>query len=205
MRLCGLSVFLVPILGLGCGFSGERALAAGTPIFAVTATNVTMPSTGNGSSQYTVTAIPLAGTLSVTCRYAGATTTAKIPDCSYGPIVAIPVTAGQTVTGAVDFYPYGSAVPLGLHRPRRGTNHVPAGGLVLAGALLLGFRRRGRRWLGLCVFAAGTLFIAGITACGSSSGMTPGIYPYTITVDNEENPRTPLGQGASTTIDVTVL
>jgi hypothetical protein len=206
MRLRRVSVFLVPVLGLGCGFSGERALAAGAPVFAVTATNVTMPSTGNGSSQYTVTAIPSTGTLVVTCQYAGATTTAKIPNCSYGPLVAIPVTAGQTVTGTVYFYPYNSVVPLGQHRTRPGTSHVPAGGLALAGALLLGlgFRRRGWRWLSLCVFAAGALSVAGITACGNSNGMTPGTYPYTISADNEANPMTPLGQGVSTTIYVTV-
>jgi hypothetical protein len=34
--------------------------------------------------------------------------------------------------------------------------------------------------------------------------MTPGTYPYTITAGNEANPNTPVGQGVSTTISVTV-
>ncbi|HEV2214036.1 MAG TPA: hypothetical protein VGR64_02025 [Terracidiphilus sp.] len=184
------------------GFSCVRAQAAG---FAITATNVSMPMSGLGSSQYTVTSIPLTGTLTVTCQFAGAATQARIPTCSYGPIMATPVNAGQTVTGTVYFYPYGSVVPLGL----RQTGKASAAGLAIAGALLfcLGLRRRARGWLALMVVAVGSLAgLAGICACGGSvsNGMTPGSYPYTISAVNEPASGAAPAQLASTTINVTV-
>jgi hypothetical protein len=184
---------------------GLRAIAA-TSDFAITAANVNMPASGNGSSEYTVTAIPMTGSLTVTCQYSGAATVARIPNCTYGPIEALPVTAGQTVTGTIDFLPYGSAVPLGLHRQA----HAPGAGLALAGALLLGFgfRRRARGWFALVVLAVGTLAgVAGITACagGSMVSMTPGTYQYTISAGNVPGGSNLLsGMSTSTTINVTI-
>jgi hypothetical protein len=66
---------------------------------------VTMPVSGNGSTQYTVTGIPITGTLTVSCRYSGPPTEANLPTCTYGPVHAPePVNAGQTVTGTILFY-----------------------------------------------------------------------------------------------------
>lgn len=183
------------------GFCCARAQAAG---FAITATNVTMPSSGVGSSQYTVTAIPDTGTLIVTCQYSGQETQARIPNCSYGPLVATPVTAGQTVTGTIYFYPYGVPVPVGTEQRGR----APAAGLAVAGVLLLflGFRSRAWGWLAVMVLAVGGLgAVAGMSGCGgsASNGMTPGTYPYTITAANG-NPLTNVQIGTSTTISVTV-
>jgi hypothetical protein len=73
---------------------GLRAIAA-TSDFAITAANVNMPASGNGSSEYTVTAIPMTGSLTVTCQYSGAATVARIPNCTYGPIEALPVTQAK--------------------------------------------------------------------------------------------------------------
>ena len=203
MQARGLPVVFRVFVVLCFGLFAATALAAATPEFAITAANVTMPASGVGSSQYAVTAIPMTGTLAVTCQYAGAATEAKIPNCTYGPIVAAPVTAGQTVTGTVYFYPYGSAVPMGLHR----TGQAPAAGLALAGGLLLGlgFRRRARGRLALTVLAVGTLGgLAEISGCtGGLNGMTPGTYQYTITAGNG-NPLNDLLAGASTTISGTV-
>jgi len=181
-------------------------LAGAAPAFAITAANVTMPNSGAGTSQWTVTGIPLTGTLYVSCLYAGTATMARIPTCATpGPVQAPKsVTAGQTVTGTIYFYPYGTPMPVGLRRE----GHAPAAGLALAGGLLLGFglRRRAQRWFALTVLALGALVgLAGMTACGGSfNGMTPGTYQYTLTADNEASPVTPLGQGVSTTINVTV-
>ncbi len=182
------------ILGLCCA----GAQAAG---FAIAATNVTMPPTGTGVSQFSITAIPMTGTITLNCAYSGATTTAKLPVCPLTPPVAFSVTANGTLTGQIAFYPWGVPVPAGL-RLGRGSG----AGAALAGVLLLGLglRRREQGWLALMVLAV--VCMVGVGACGSSvsNGMTPGTYPYTVTAVNESGSVTPLGQAASTTIYVTV-
>jgi len=45
-----------------------------------------MPIKGNGSTQYTVSGIPITGTLNVTCQYSGPVTDANLPTCTYGPL-----------------------------------------------------------------------------------------------------------------------
>jgi hypothetical protein len=183
-----------------------RALA-NAPI-SITATNVTMPSSGNGQSQYTVTGIPTAGTVSVDCLFSGAISNAKIPNCTYGPLVATPVTAGQTLTGTIQFYPFGVATPVGLHRAPRRSGHLPAGGVALAGVLMLGFRRKAWRWLAVAMLAVGSLAgMSGISGCGGlgfSNAMTPGTYQYTIVAAYNSSTPTILGSIADANVEVTV-
>jgi hypothetical protein len=199
MRHRGFPAFFLTMMFVA--FSAASAWAAPAE-FAVTAANVTMPSSGNGSSPYTVTGIPITGTLAVTCKYSGPATTANIPDCSYGPIAATPVTAGETVTGTISFFPFGVAVPQEANR----TSHAPVP-LALAGALLLGFRLRrlARGWLVPMVLAVGSLAaVAALSGCvASMNGMTPGTYQYTIAAGNSGT-LNPLVAEATTTIDVTV-
>jgi hypothetical protein len=199
-----LLVLFGSLLAVSCGFSGAPALAV-TP-FAITATNVTMPSSGLGVSQYTVSGIPAAGTLTISCAYSGPATVAKIPTCTYGPILALPVPSGSQM-GNVYFYPYGAVVPMGMHRMPHRSGHLPAPALALVGALLLGFgfRRRARRWLTLVLLAAGTLAgVEGISGCISGNPMTPGTYQYTITATWESSGPAILGEQTTTTISVTV-
>jgi hypothetical protein len=178
-----LLVFLGSLLAVSCLPSNARALMAPPPI-AITASNLTMPSSGNGTSQYTITNIPAAGTVTIGCLYTGVPTTAKIPECTY-PTPLVSVTAGQTLTGTIDFYPFGASVPMGLHKTQHGSGRLSAAGLAMAGALMLGFgfQRRTQRWLAMVLLAAGALAgLAGISACGGvSNAMTPGTYQYTIT------------------------
>jgi len=182
---------------------GGRALMAAVP-YAIAATNVTMPNGGDmAMTHYTVSGIPLDGTLVVSCAYSGPMTTAHIPTCVYGPLHApAPVTIGQTVTGSIDFYPYGSAIPATAQRMG---SAWPAGG-ILAASLLLGFRRKMPRWLVAAVLAvAGVAGAASITGCaGGGNGMTPGTYAYTLTASNEATPNIPLAAAATTTISVTI-
>jgi hypothetical protein len=182
------------------GAEGQTA----TP-FTITATNVTMPSSGNGFSQFSVTNIPQNGTMNISTSYVGTDTGARRPTCANTPPVVYQVKAGGTLTGTIACYPYGAAVPAGLPQGRRSSR---AGvGLALAGALLLGcgFRRSARRWLALVSLAVGALAgLAGISSCGGNpNAMTPGTYQLTISADNEGTV-TPLGVLATTTIDVTV-
>lgn len=197
--------------------SAFLVIALGTPLavwavpattFAITATNVTMPHSGLGVSHYKVTGIPFDGTMTIACQYSGKDKSARIPTCTYGPLVAIPVKQGQTVTGEEFFYPWGSAIPL----DQQGAIHrFPSGqlaGLWLAGVLLIGagLRPKARRWLTVGMLAAGSLAAsAGLSGCiWGPGGMTPGTYPYTISANVEANPVVPLGRGVSTTISVTV-
>lgn len=176
--------------------------------FAVSATPQNTPAGGTGSIQYTVSNIPADGTLIVTCQYAGASTfqaEAKLPICGVGPIVGVPVTAGQTVSGTITMKPWGTPEP--LVQPGREQGAAPASALAVAAALLLGLSLRRRSWLMLVLVAAGALTMAaGLAACGgSSNGPTPGIYPYTVTAGDEPNSVTPLGQAVSTTVYITVI
>ena len=183
--VCGLALILV---------SGVPVFAS-TP-FAITATNVTVSRSGTGSSQFTVTGVPMTGSIVMRCTFAGnAVMSQKVPVCPMTPPVAYPVTAGGTVSGVITFYPPGAAIPAA----------APVAGAALAGALLLGLglRRKGRGWLALVVLCVA--FLAGMTACGgSSNGMSPGTYPYTIAATNQSSSTTPLSSQVTTTINVTV-
>jgi hypothetical protein len=193
------------LLAAGCGFLGIHAFAAEP--FTITATNVTMPASGNGSSQFSVTNIPITGTVNIATSYAGTDTGAKMPICADTPPVLYSVKAGGTLTGTIACYPYGAAIPASLHGEPHRSGHLPAAGLALAGALLVGFgfRRGASRGLALTLLAAATLAcLEAISACGgNSNAMTPGAYQFTISADNEGTV-TPLGQLATTTITVTV-
>lgn len=174
--------------------------AAALPGYAISATSVRMPESGLGASQYTVTGIPMTGTLNIACAYSGPSTPAHIPTCTYGPVVAYSVTAGQTFTGTVFFYPYGSAIPLSQHRER----HLPPAALALAGGLLLGLcRRRGLLRSLLLVFCALVAFAALSGCIAGVSDMTAGQYQYTITATNTpQNSAAPVS--AATTITVSI-
>jgi hypothetical protein len=216
--------FIKLLLTGGCALTGVSALAASP--FAITATAVTMPTAGPstdssgdtsiplGSSQFTVTGIPADGMLVIGCGYSGPVTTARIPQ-QCGPVGAAgrPVEAGQTLNGAVEFVPYGEGPIPGIGKLERGPSPaggLPAAGMALAGALMLGFgfRRWARRWLVLGVFALCALAgAAGIGGCGANNNaMTPGIYPYTISAQlTSADGSTLIGAPITTTVMVTVL
>lgn len=174
--------------------------ASGVVPYAIAAANQTMPMSGNGSTSFSVTGIPMTGTLSVVCAYSGPATSAKVPNCNSGPLRAYQVTAGETITGSITFFPYGVVVPLAEHA----SGNLALALMALPVAFLIGVRgKNGRR---LSIIVLGIAAVASVSACGGASGsrMTPGNYQYTITANNESNPNTPLGQGVSTTIIVTV-
>ncbi len=174
-------------------FAGWGMRASATSTYAITATNVVMSASGVGLSQFTVTAIPVTGTLTVSCNYMGSSMMAKVPVCPMTPPVAYTVTAGGTMTGTIRFSSPTGAMPASK----------PVSGAALAAVLLLGLRRRRRFLAGLMVLLATGL--VGITACGgSSNAMTPGTYPYSIAAVN--SPAAGLGPSVatSTTIQVTV-
>jgi hypothetical protein len=196
--------FIVLTIGIACC----AAPAFASPAFGITATNVTMPMSGNGTSTYTVVGIPITGGLTMSCQYSGPDTSARIPSCGGGPVDLIPVSQGQTVTGVFGFVPYGSAMPVN----RKKSNHSGAGAAILslAGVLFFGFgpgRKIGGRLNTLLVAICAFAILPAITGCGgNSNGMTPGTYPYSITAANQTSngSNTSPAQQVSITINVTV-
>jgi hypothetical protein len=177
MRTRGSSgwIFLVACI---VAAQGGQAFAAPAPTFTITATNVTFPSQKSGSaSQYTITSLNgYAGNLLVGCAFAGGAMVSKIPECGGFTAALHPIAAGQTITGTLNFAPYGTPMPVALSGRRH--SHLPLGGLAIASLLLFGRRLRGgARWLALCLL--GVISIAGVTACGGN-GLS-GTFPFTVT------------------------
>lgn len=154
--------------------------------YAITASNVVMSTTGTATSRYTVASVPLTGTLTISCTNAGTMETSmRVPICYTGPPHAVQVVAGQTVTGAVSFYPY----------------PVPQPAIAIIGAgLLVGLMMRRRRWLTAVVLAAALAGSTALSGCGgSSSGLAPGTYQFTVTAVNA-----PAGTGSPSLVTTVV-
>jgi hypothetical protein len=194
-----------------CAVAGLRTQGAQAQAYSISATPVNGASGATEQVQYTVSNIPIAGTLTVNCQYSGSSTfqeQAKLPVCGVGPLVGFTVSAGQTLSGTIGLTPWGAPLPASFKGRRGKRSAEGAAGWMLAGALLLGLglRRRTRRWQTLAGMAAAGLLISfGVSACGgSSNGPMPGVYVYTVTANVEPNPMTPLGQGVTTNVNVTV-
>ena len=190
MQRHSILVSLGLLLVFSSGFGGARARAA-TPSFTISAANVTMPSSGNGSIPITLTSVNgYTGLIGMTCSPMNPPVGAKLPTCVFLQGAGIQLTANGTVTGSFLLIPPGGVLPPSMaslsHRP----GNWRVGALVLAGALLFGLdiRRRAARWLITALFALGTLTcLAGIGACGgNSNAMTPGTYSYAITATDNK-------------------
>jgi hypothetical protein len=178
-------LLFVWILAFGPVLESLPAHAA-TPSFTISATNVTMPSSGDGSIPFVLTSVDgYIGTVAVQCPEVNAPAGARIPYCGGGPVFAFDLTADETVNGNLALTPYGVPVPLA------------AGGLLIGLAL----RRRKGGWPTLALVLAGTLASLGeaVGCGGGTSSMTPGTYPYTITATNAKT-----NVVVSTTANVTV-
>jgi hypothetical protein len=190
---------LCAVVALFLGAIALAPLAAAAPAFTITAANVIISSSGTGSSQFTVTGIPVTGTIVLSCGYSGSLALGGLPICPLTPPAARPVTAGGTLTGVISFYPPNTVIPASVSEV----------GLALAGALLVGFglRRRARWPLAMLLVALGSLAgLMGVSACGghSSIHMPKGTYPYTITAVDSPSAGTGPTYVASTIIQVTV-
>lgn len=155
---------------------------AATPSFNISATSVTMSSSGSsgtGSSTFKLTSVNgYSGTVGITCYPSSEPAGAKLPYCGGSAMVGHSLTANAQVTGSLPFFnvPVPEPVSMPLHRSR-------TAGLALAGALLLGlgFGRRFPRWLLLVLFAVAFTGLTAMTGCGGSkSVVTPGTYTYTV-------------------------
>ncbi|MGP8251603.1 MAG: hypothetical protein ACLQHF_06175 [Terracidiphilus sp.] len=178
-------VSIATFLTLGLGIYGAQARAV-TPSFTVSATNVTMSSSGSngtGLSIFTLTSVNgYTGTVGVTCYPANEPAGAKLPYCGGSlPPVGYTLNANAVVTGSLPFF--NVPVPEPVSMPVRRSQAVTAG-LALAGALLvgIGFRRKVSRCLFLVLLGAVTFAgLGAMSGCGgSNSVVTPGTYSYTV-------------------------
>jgi len=196
-------ICLLCFLAFAVGPGGAQA-SAPTPSFTISATNITMPSSGNGSIPITLTSVNgFAGTVVVGCMSPNPPAGVRKPYCDLpGPVASTYVlTANAKVTESIGI---SASAPL----PPAAGRYPPGAGadasLALAGGLMLGFglRRRRARWPALLFLALAMLIgTTGIGACGSGpETLTPGTYTYTLNASAQNYPTL----SASTTVNVTV-
>jgi hypothetical protein len=188
------------------GFYLPLAAAQG---FSITAAPVTTSVSGSGTIRFTVSGVPFDGQLVIGCQYAGEAShqqQARLPVCGAGPVVAFNVTTGQTLSSGTALVPWGSPMPLALHRTSHPVPRMLAAGFLLAGALLIGFRLR-LRWPSSLLLVFGMLALASVvSACAGSPGPgpTPGTYSYTLTAGLNSTSPAILTASTGTTVQVTV-
>lgn len=188
------------LLACSPGIGGGRMFAA-TPTFTISASNVTMPTAGNGPIPFTVTSLDgYSGTIGFTCSATNPPAGAKLPTCigPEGPGVSISLAANQTVNSECVLIPPGTALP-----PSTASRYGQGLVVALAGALVAGsrMRRRANRWLVLALLGvAASAAAVSISACGggNSNSMTPGTYSYTLTGTDAN------GLSANATTNVTI-
>src|SRR5712691_3333247 len=102
MQSPGSRILFPLVLACGAGLGAAPAFAA-TPTFAIAATNVTLPSGGNGtSSQFTLTSLDgYAGQVRVDCAYSGGMMGAKVPVCGIYVNPVSTLAANKSVTGSL--------------------------------------------------------------------------------------------------------
>lgn len=154
------------------------APAANTPAFAVSASNVTMPGgKAAGSTQFTLTSVNgYAGKLVVSCGYSGGEMNPRVPTCGSGTSVLYTLNANQSLHGTLSVYPYGSAIPVIVHK-KPGARAPFALALLIFGISSAGVRHLRRRRVLLLALAA--VLSAGLASCGGSD--LSGTFPYTVT------------------------
>jgi hypothetical protein len=191
MRISVGSDFLGTVLIAMCAIGATHSLFGSTPEFSVAATNVTMPSKGDGISDITLTSLNgYSGQVALRCVFSGDRSLVdKVPSCDGGPVFAISLHANQSAKGELSFYPPGVAVPASRSRTRQGATRPLLAGLALASLGLLGLRPRRRAWRRFAVVALSLAGISTFVACGgsSSNSMPPGSYSYTINAIDIQN------------------
>jgi hypothetical protein len=181
-----------------------------TPGLTLTGTAVTVVAGGSTGNTSTLTVTPSGGftgsvalTAAITSSPAGSV---NAPTLSFG--ATTPVSISTTTAGTATLTVTTKATTTALAKPAQ-TPWLPAGGLALAGLLLLispSQRRRWRTTLGVLVLLA--VLTSGLLACGGGGSTgggggttTPGTTPgaYTITVTGTSGTLT-----ATTTVSLTV-
>jgi hypothetical protein len=203
--------FLVVLLALASSLC-EAQPAAPAPSFTISATNVTMPSSGIVSIPFTLTSVNgFTGSLTVGITPPTVPVGTRLPYLDIGgPVIGHPLAANATVTGSIGVLaaiPVPVPVKLNLpNRPGRGE----AVRWELAGVLMLGLgslrkrslRKRARQSTRLLLALCMLIALTGISACGGPPTLTPGTYTYILTATAIS--ASVLSPSASTTVSVTI-
>jgi hypothetical protein len=178
------------------------------PTFKITASNVTMPSSGTVAIPFTLTSVNgFVGSVAVQCEGPTEPAGVRAPVCEdFGPVRAFPLTANGTTTGSFEVV----AIPPKVVPVVSGVNplrHGQGASWALAGILMLGFglkRRRTRRFARV-LLAIGAIGLTGmgISGCGGPPTLTPGVYTFTLDA-NSISDTLNVSLSASTTATVTV-
>lgn len=196
---------LLVLPAFASGFCSAQPPAA-TPSFTISASNITMPSSGTSSIPFTLTSVNgFAGSIAIGVTPPNPPAGTRLPYLEIGgPVMSYPLTANATVTGTIgtlSAIPVPLPVKLNLPKP---TRHGERAIWSLAGAFMLGLglrrsrARATRLLLALCMLIA----LTGIGACGGPPTLTPGTYTYTLSASTISASEPSLS--ASTTVTVTV-
>jgi hypothetical protein len=200
---------LVPTLLLTLLLASLPAIAqSAAPTFTLTASNVSLSTTGTGSIPYTVTAVNgYTGTVIVKCEAPTVPAGVSIPYCGTAPVVSYTLDPDPKVdpgypVASGSFPLYGNIVPASLGFV---AGHNPFLAIFFIIALLSGFtlRRHAARRLTLLTLP---LFLAVLAALGCTSGcgsaprgFTPGTYTYVVSATQSP---VPLYLGANATVTI---
>jgi hypothetical protein len=178
---------------------------APAPSFTISAPNITMPSSGTATVNFTLTSVDgFTGTVAVNCAAPTVSANVILPYIDLGgPLHAYTVTANAATTGNFNLLATPPlAVPAALNHPARRSTLVWS----LAGVFLLGLglrRRKSLRYTHLLLAVGLLIGVSGITACAGPETLTPGTYTYTLTATQVDVPAIPSAT-ATTTFTVTV-
>ncbi len=154
------------------------------PSFTISASNVTMPSSGTVPIPFTLTSVNgFAGMVSVTCVAPTEPMGVTAPYCDQGgPVLAYTLAADGTATGSISIIaiepnPVPLATRSGLARHSEGSSWAMAGLLVIG----IGLRRKRARQLTGVSLGVGVMIVLagiGLCGCGGPPTLTPGAYVF---------------------------
>ena len=186
-----------------------RACVAGAatpvPSFTITASNVTMPSSGEVSIPFTLTSVNgFVGSVGILCSEPTvAGSKHEGPYCeNYGAVQSYSLSVNGTATGGYKIV----AIKPPLV-PAAGLRHSGGATWALAGVLMLGLglRKRSQRLArGLLGMGLIGLTGLGLSGCGGPPTLRPGDYVFTLTAQSVSNGTLIPVITASTTATVTV-
>lgn len=175
------------------------ALPALAQSYTISASNVTITTSGGGSIPFTLSSVKgFIGTIAIGCELPTVAAGVKIPSCGGGPVLTKTLTAGEVINSSINLNSYGTVEPVGFLL----AGH-PALTIVLAVALLAGLtlRRRSARRFTLPLALLALAALSFLSGCGTPGGFTPGTYTYTVTAAEFGSPA-PLSQGANAIVTI---